>query len=238
VCCPHLHYGLNCDACPGFPDNICNQRGYCDGNGTTSGSGKCVCEPQFGGKTCEKCGKGYFQVTDIEMNNTNNEQPICEKCDASCGQCRGRGSRNCVSCRDGYVWDQQLGCFDMDECVSNPCVGNTFCINTEGSHYCYKCDKACDGCDGDGPDTCLKCALNHDMKDGVCVDREVRKREEKECMARYATYIGLCIATFIILKKNLLVASIVGAAVAIYISLSELSLKNDSSSYSLGKLFM
>ena len=38
-----------------------------------------------------------------------------------------------------------------------PCAGNKFCVNTEGSFRCMRCDKSCDGCDGDGPDNCAKC---------------------------------------------------------------------------------
>jgi hypothetical protein len=30
------------------------------------------------------------------------------------------------------------------------------------------CDKACDGCIADGPDTCNKCAEGYTLKDGIC----------------------------------------------------------------------
>nr|CAD7449119.1 unnamed protein product [Timema bartmani] len=28
-CCPDNHYGTECKACPGFPDNVCNKSGKC-----------------------------------------------------------------------------------------------------------------------------------------------------------------------------------------------------------------
>nr|CAD7400046.1 unnamed protein product [Timema poppensis] len=28
-CCPENHYGMECKACPGFPDNVCNKNGKC-----------------------------------------------------------------------------------------------------------------------------------------------------------------------------------------------------------------
>lgn len=31
------------------------------------------------------------------------------------------------------------------------------------------CDRACDGCSGDGPDMCTKCADGHKLKDNICV---------------------------------------------------------------------
>lgn len=38
---------------------------------------------------------------------------------------------------------------------------------------------------------------------------------------RYLTYAGLCIATFIILRKSPAIAGIIGLAVAVYIGMSE-----------------
>ncbi len=40
-------------------------------------------------------------------------------------------------------------------------------------------------------------------------------------VARYATYLGLCIATCIIFRRSMFLASIIGLFVAIYIGLSE-----------------
>lgn len=40
-------------------------------------------------------------------------------------------------------------------------------------------------------------------------------------VARYATYLGLCIATCIIFRRSVYLASLIGLFVAIYIGLSE-----------------
>jgi len=64
------------------------------------------------------------------------------------------------------------GCLDIDECqVGKECEGqNKFCVNTEGSFKCMDCDKACNGCESDGPDNCFECAKGFKKgKNDVCV---------------------------------------------------------------------
>jgi hypothetical protein len=119
----------------------------------------------------------------------------------------------------------------VDECLElgyNPCHGNTFCVNTEGSYTCFQCDKACDGCNGDGPDMCLKCGKNYVLKDSYCVDSKVKTQETNMEMSRYATYFGLSLATCIIFRKNMYVASIIGIVVAVYIGLAEYTVRHSS----------
>lgn len=66
--------------------------------------------------------------------------------------------------------DTERGCFDINECVRevSPCRKNQFCVNNEGSYSCLDCDKSCDGCTGDGPDLCDKCASGFELVDGLC----------------------------------------------------------------------
>lgn len=45
-------------------------------------------------------------------------------------------------------------------------------------------------------------------------------------LARYATYLGLCVATLIIFKRSVSVASAIGVCVAVYIGFSEYTLSN------------
>lgn len=87
--------------------------------------------------------------------------------------------------------DEQ-GCFDTDECITSDkyCPGNQFCVNKEGGYTClsklYKiyflnikliflfnlgCDKACNGCTGDGPDMCIKCAEGYHKSDNLCISK-------------------------------------------------------------------
>ena len=63
----------------------------------------------------------------------------------------------------------EAGCYDINECVrSSVCNSQQFCVNNEGSYTCLDCDRSCEGCTGDGPDMCQKCADNYQMKDGKC----------------------------------------------------------------------
>ncbi|RWS29808.1 cysteine-rich with EGF-like domain protein 2 [Leptotrombidium deliense] len=177
VCCPPGTFGQSCAPCPGHPDNI----------------------------------SGENETTNI---------PDCQACHSSCsGHCRDKGPKGCEVCKEGYLWDNDYGCMDIDECVElnhNPCKGNTFCVNTEGSHECFRklitsfflcpqtttkqrksivrseCDKACNGCNGDGPDLCYKCADGYTKKENIC---------------------------------NIYVASVIGLFVALYIAVAEYTVR-------------
>jgi len=93
--------------------------------------------------------------------------------------------------------DTETGCQDVDECQSGPevhkCDPDTkFCVNTEGSHRCMKCDKSCKGCFADGPDSCTDCAngyvfqKNKDSEEdghgstGICITEKEAAEKEKE----------------------------------------------------------
>lgn len=63
--------------------------------------------------------------------------------------------------------------FQIDECLEkSPCNTAThFCVNNEGSYDCLNCDKSCNGCSGDGPDLCEKCAEGYELRDGMCAGK-------------------------------------------------------------------
>lgn len=65
----------------------------------------------------------------------------CIACDSSCFKhCRFAGPKGCEVCRDGYIWDEEYGCLDIDECIQlgyNPCHSNSFSVNNEGSYRCF-----------------------------------------------------------------------------------------------------
>lgn len=75
-----------------------------------------------------------------------------------------------MKCNDGWRWDDENGCEDVNECLAKPkvCQTDQFCVNNEGTHSCLDCDRSCNGCDGDGPDMCKKCADGYSLKDGKC----------------------------------------------------------------------
>ncbi|XP_074597281.1 cysteine rich with EGF like domains isoform X2 [Brevipalpus obovatus] len=223
LCCPDKHYGPDCSPCPLNGGLVCSGHGTCVGNGTRKGSGKCKCAESHVGELCRRCSNNHYSI-----RKDQNDIHECEKCDRSCfGQCKSGGPMGCIACNKGYSWDPDIGCMDIDECMDlpkNPCKKNTFCINTEGSFECFECDKACDGCHADGPDNCRKCAPSYKMNEGICVGGKMEREEHLEA-SRYATYVGLCIATCIIFRKNIFIASGIGLLVALYISAAEYTVR-------------
>merc|ERR1712080_383226 len=82
------------------------------------------------------------------------------------------GNAEYMGCKSGYNMNTEHGCLDIDECqVGKACQGqNKFCVNTEGSFKCMDCDKACNGCESDGPDNCFECATGFKKgKNDVCL---------------------------------------------------------------------
>ncbi|UXI16801.1 Lutropin-choriogonadotropic hormone receptor [Sarcoptes scabiei] len=229
VCCPEGHYGPQCSKCLGFPDRICSNNGKCAGSGTRLGNGHCICNRGYTGRNCDFCDRSfYLNQTRLEIDGTIQ----CLLCDLSClGSCFDSGPKGCHVCKNGFNWSTEFGCLDIDECSNDLldlCPSNSFCINTVGSYHCYQCDSACDGCDGDGPDSCLKCATDHILKDGVCVNPDPKPLIQPYASPlRYMTYLGMCIVTCIIFRHNIFVASAIGIAVAIYIMASEKSLETE-----------
>lgn len=141
VCCPAGHYGPECLPCPGHPNEICNDRGFCQGNQTREGTGKCVCHKQYSGDTCEQCADGHFSNENITTKTGDVLPRECKSCDRSCSSCHSRGPRGCLVCRAGYLMDHESGCIDIDECRAaevNPCTDGQYCINTHGSFNCYR----------------------------------------------------------------------------------------------------
>ncbi|GIY32918.1 cysteine-rich with EGF-like domain protein 2-A [Caerostris darwini] len=217
VCCPDNHYGPDCKPCVGGIVNPCNGHGQCKGAGTRKGSGLCRCDAGYTGELCEKCRVGYYYDASVNASGQ------CFKCDKSCkGHCREGGPKGCEVCADGYQYSSELGCMDFNECLeNNPCKHDTFCVNTIGSYRCVECDKSCDGCTGDGPDMCDACASGYTFQDPLCIETKTWQRSVHVEVARYATYLGLCIATCIIFRRSILMAGVIGVCVAIYITLSE-----------------
>ncbi|XP_035714340.1 protein disulfide isomerase Creld1 isoform X2 [Folsomia candida] len=165
VCCKDNHFGAECLPCPGYPDSVCSGHGKCKGNGTRKGSGQCSCETGYAGELCETCAPLFFQ-------GQNDGEPIsCSACHKACkGGCKGSGAKSCESCKEGWEFDEQLECIDVNECLSEQrkCKNTEFCQNMEGSYSCLACDFACNGCFGDGPDMCETCAEGYTRQGKIC----------------------------------------------------------------------
>ncbi|KPJ19962.1 Cysteine-rich with EGF-like domain protein 2 [Papilio machaon] len=214
VCCPEHHYGKDCTPCPGDHANICNGNGKCRGDGTRKGNGTCLCDPGYTGEYCMDCDAGYY------LSYKDENKMLCSRCHRSClGGCRQGTQKDCVACKSGYVFDIEEGCQDINECDDiNKCKKDQFCVNSLGSYACMACDKSCEGCHGDGPDLCRKCAKGYSKKGELCIaDREDEDQSDSLTTTRYMTYVGLIIATGILLPKSTTLGSLVGFMVMTYI---------------------
>nr|XP_045583789.1 cysteine-rich with EGF-like domain protein 2 isoform X3 [Procambarus clarkii] len=177
VCCPANHYGPRCLPCKGGIDNPCSGNGKCKGAGTRKGSGDCSCNPGYKGDMCDSCSYGYYEAY------KDDTKLLCEECHKSCnGPCSGPGQKSCVACKAGWLMDTEKGCLDVNECAFNksPCKRSQFCVNNEGTYTCLECDKACNGCTGDGPDMCEKCAEGHVLDKDMCVDEDSVEEEDDD----------------------------------------------------------
>ena len=167
VCCPDGFYGPDCVKC-----TDCGGNGKCKGNGTRKGNGKCACDRGYEGETCNKCSVQYYEAF------RDDDKLLCSECYKACGDagCLGAGGHNCLNCKPGWKLaneNPKYGCVDINECIEEgACQSNQFCVNNEGSYSCLECDKSCNGCNGDGPDECIKCAEGFELKDGLCKGTE------------------------------------------------------------------
>lgn len=219
-CCPENSYGPKCTKCP-----KCAKNEQCQGEGTRSGNGSCVCRQGHFGPNCNSCLRGFYSDQGaLRLPQTPNKMILCKPCHRSCEYCRQAGPQGCEVCRKGFNFVPDYGCLDIDECLQSQnkiCGQNTFCVNTEGSYFCYECDRACDGCHGDGPDMCLRCAKGYKLDNGNCAATRKTILPPEANYYRYAIYAGLCVCTCIILHNNVYLASLVGLSVAFYIGASE-----------------
>ncbi|XP_035429822.2 cysteine-rich with EGF-like domain protein 2 isoform X1 [Spodoptera frugiperda] len=214
VCCPKHHFGKDCTPCPGDHEKLCSGNGKCRGDGTRKGNGTCLCDAGYTGDNCDQCMTGYY------LSYKDDTKMLCSPCHVSCmGGCRAGSQKDCVACKAGFTFDSDEGCLDVNECDDvNKCNKDQFCLNSIGSFTCMSCDKSCDTCHGDGPDMCRKCAKGYSKKGEFCIaDREDEDQSEKLTTTRYMTYVGLLIATGILLPRSTSLGSIVGAMVLSYI---------------------
>ncbi|XP_046460090.1 cysteine-rich with EGF-like domain protein 2 isoform X1 [Daphnia pulex] len=225
VCCPDHHYGPECLPCPGSsPEMECSSNGKCKGSGTRKGNGKCVCDAGYSGELCQQCASGFYD------SYRDDKKVLCSACHRSCKDvCTQAGPKGCLTCNDGWFMDTEQGCSDIDECLTNKtaCNDNSFCVNSPGSHTCINCDKACKGCVADGPDNCVECAENYELKEGVCKGPKSWSQSWQGSSLRYLTYLGMCLSTCIIFQSSTTLAALVGVCVAAYISLSEYSINTE-----------
>lgn len=158
ACCQVGHFGPKCTECPGGAVNPCSGKGFCDGEKSRSGTGKCNCQVGYTGEACEACTTGYSltesgQCVDIDectepllrcgLGEYCSNSPghfICNPCDPLCAPetgCTGPSSSFCVACIAGYEKNGTTGiCSEVNECLRFPCAHAEDCSNTVGSYTC------------------------------------------------------------------------------------------------------
>jgi len=171
-CCPENSFGPTCRPCP----SNCHGHGVCDGSGTRTGSGECICQQGYAGETCGECHQDFYMIQTLNANGEHNRFS-CIQCHHAClGGCSGPSTVNCTECKPGYERDSvSKQCNDINECDLNSddftvgakklCPDGTYCLNTEGHYKCADCHRACSTCLAYGRDKCIACAPDHFMDD-------------------------------------------------------------------------
>ncbi|KAM3926907.1 protein disulfide isomerase CRELD2 [Leptodactylus fuscus] len=198
VCCPPGTYGRDCLACLGGSERPCHGNGFCSGDGTRLGDGTCQCKAEYTGPFCLDCADGYFS---FERNDTHS---VCTACHESCKTCDGPSNTGCKECKEGWAKVDD-SCVDVDECAAETfqCEENQYCLNTEGSFSCERCDKSCAGCSGEGPDKCKDCTTGYILEDDKCTDvnecdsaEKVCLRDNENCVNTPGSYTCVCAEGF------------------------------------------
>lgn len=177
VCCPKNTYGPTCQPCLGGKERPCKKRGKCIGEGTRGGTGKCNCTDGYMGELCDDCTVGFY------LGFKNETHTVCHLCHKSCKtSCTDGTPFTCDACGQGWKYSDEYGCDDINECsLGNPCSGNFRCKNTVGWYECHRCDLSCDGCTGNGPEKCVRCANGYRPVDGKCVDIDECAENTDDC---------------------------------------------------------
>lgn len=205
-CCPANHFGDACTPCLRDKNNrVCGGKGQCDGDGTRTGNGTCICNKGYSGSYCDECSANFYSA-----------ENVCKPCHKACNECHSDGPNACVQCARG--WSSQSGvCVDVNECLDDVCKAKEFCINSEGSYMCKRCDKTCSTCVGPGPGDCTTCEPDNVLWIGKCMSNDRQRLLLKNVWIRAAVYLCLCILVVILSRKSWLLASVVLVSSAVFI---------------------
>uniref|UniRef100_A0A0X3NUK1 EGF-like domain-containing protein n=1 Tax=Schistocephalus solidus TaxID=70667 RepID=A0A0X3NUK1_SCHSO len=183
-CCPWNKFGVTCAVC----SKCSSFGGFCDGNGTRTGSGKCICRNGYIGEDCQSCNTStHFAV--LESDGLQ-----CLPCHPSCLKgCTDASASTCVDCKAGWKATQSnvsksgKHCADIDECSdsSHNCQLGTYCVNIEGSFNCKSCAPSCATCHGPTSLDCLTCASGYQLANSECIDINECSAESTVCRGEH-----------------------------------------------------
>ncbi|XP_033105508.1 protein disulfide isomerase Creld2-like [Anneissia japonica] len=181
-CCVNGTFGPECKECPGGVERPCRDNGECKGSGTRSGDGKCSCNDGYSGSLCDECKDSHFE------ESKNETHTVCRECHLSCSlKCTGPETKDCEECKEGWLWNDEHGCQDVDECAAEerPCNESQYCENNEGSYNCEACHASCDQCLGKGDEQCIKCRNGYNMEEGKCKDINECESDNHGCTGEH-----------------------------------------------------
>ncbi|KAK7503934.1 hypothetical protein BaRGS_00004666, partial [Batillaria attramentaria] len=149
-------------------------------------TGQCYCRSRFTGRQCDRCERGYGDVTQGCVRcSCSMTGSFSQDCDPVTGQCQcrsGIGGIRCNRCAEGYFGFSQRGCQRCD-CYGpgtnegTPCdprSGRCICLPRVTGQRCDQCQSGYYGVDsGRG---CVECACNRvgatsyecDQRTGQC----------------------------------------------------------------------
>ncbi|XP_045081890.1 proprotein convertase subtilisin/kexin type 5-like [Coregonus clupeaformis] len=126
-----------------------------------------ACKPSLfkQGRSCvETCGDRTITsslLLSLSVSHFGNTTTgTCDRCDPSCGKCSGRGSGDCLNCRDGYLYLKQSG-----QCLQT-CPTNYF--PDTRAKICRKCHPTCKTCKDEGALFCKSCFEGFRFFGGIC----------------------------------------------------------------------
>ncbi|XP_041365224.1 furin-like protease kpc-1 isoform X2 [Gigantopelta aegis] len=92
----------------------------------------------------------------------------CQPCDATCKQCKGPTSTNCLQCPVNKLFVQQQG-----RCVE-ACIEGTF----QTKEVCLPCSEMCRTC-STAPNNCIACYKDYVKKGHICVKKAESLKKQK-----------------------------------------------------------
>lgn len=92
--CDAFYFGNDCTYCPNTNSGVCNARGVCDDG--REGSGKCFCDYNWGGDSCEMCA-ATFEGDNCDVCKRGWTGDKCDTCYP------GYSGSGCNICSEGWV---------------------------------------------------------------------------------------------------------------------------------------